>query len=223
MKILPTNHIRDPKGQFIQHGGQLVCDEPIGSTEHHITASLWIRIRYLQPPTRQTLVLPAPGMTGSPTGAGITGQASQLAARAAAWEHLPAAPKPGQPTVVDPFPTALQDRRTIPIQAEPAQICLDRFDGAGSIARGIEIVDAQQPAATPLTSLQPREQGRLKIPLMQHARRRGRITAAIATRAAQQKPLVELSLQMVWNRHQKGGPLGAAITLNTTIGGTDQP
>ena len=50
---------------------------------------------------------------------------------------------------------ALEDRRPIPVQAQPAQIGLDRLHGASTVARGVEIIDAQQPDALALPGLQP--------------------------------------------------------------------
>jgi hypothetical protein len=45
-EIVATNHIGDPKTQFIDHRGELVCDKAVGTTYNHISTAIGIVLRH---------------------------------------------------------------------------------------------------------------------------------------------------------------------------------
>ena len=91
------------------------------------------------------------------------------------------------------------------------QIVLNRLDGTGPVAGGIEIIDAQQPHPTGTAGLQPGQQGRLQIAEVQLTRGGWGITAADHPRCPQALALIQVLLQMDGNRHQKRRPPGPPI------------
>ena len=57
----------------------------------------------------------------------------------------------------------------IPAQAQPTQIRQDCGLGPGAVARGVEIINAQQPLPAPKPGVQPAEQGCAQIAAVQGA------------------------------------------------------
>ena len=154
-QISTTHHVGDAETEFVDHGGELVCDEAIGSPQHHIATAVGIVIGNPQAPTGKPLLLPAPAVPSRPAEAGVDRLIGKCPPGAATGEQTSGAAQPRQPGVVKATPFALEQHRAIPLQAQPAQITLDRLDGTGAAARRIEVINAQQPGATGLTCRQP--------------------------------------------------------------------
>ena len=109
------------------------------------------------------------------------------------------APQSRQGRGVEPAPLALAQHRTVPIEAKPGQIGQDRSLSTGPIAGRVEVVEAQQPSATPQPGVQPTQQGRAQVAAVQSAGGGWGETAAIPPLALGQAGLNQ-GLQGGWQR-----------------------
>ena len=69
-QISTTHHISDTETEFVDHGGELVRDEPVGPAQHHITTTVGVVICDPQAPTGEPLLLLATNATGAAAGGG---------------------------------------------------------------------------------------------------------------------------------------------------------
>jgi hypothetical protein len=165
---------------FINHRGELISDEAIRAPQNHIAAVVGIGIRHPKPPAGKALLLPAPAMIPVPAGAWIDGVARQNTSRAATGEQGTGTPQPGEHGVIKASAIALEDHRAIPVQAQPLQIPLNRFNRSGLTAGAVEIIDAQQPNTPVEPGLQPREQRCAQVAQMENPCGRWRKSTAVS-------------------------------------------
>jgi len=98
-----------------------------------------------------------------------SGDVRQHPPAAAAGVQGAAAAEAGEDRGIETTTGALPQGVSIPIQPEPAQVSQDGLLGAAAVARGVEIIDAEQPFPTPQTGLQPAQQGGTEVAAMQGA------------------------------------------------------
>ena len=164
-EILTAQHIADAQGQLVHRGGQVISDHPIGPPQHRV-AHLGRAIeatgpgkplppldpprRQPQSPARQTALLRAPRTGALAAEAGIHVQGavgsrdvSEHPPTAAAGVEGTAAAQGREHGGVEPPATALTQWRAIPEQPQPSQVSQQGIFRPGSVARGVEVIDAQ--------------------------------------------------------------------------------
>ena len=116
---------------------------------------------------------------------------------------------------------ALTHHRTVPAEAEPAEVVEDRGLGTGPVAGGVEIVNAEQPLPTPEPGVKPAEQGGAEIAAVQRAGGGGG-EAGPVTLASTHHSLGELCLEMEGKPQRRCRSPGGRWH-GETAPGADQP
>ena len=143
---------------IVHHHREMVGDDPV-RTKHHEIADLILQTLRREPLNR--IVEPeARGLDPqsdrarrasrgkAPAAGARIDPVHQIAARAAAFEGPASIRETVERFGVGIGAPALVHDLAIPVHRQSLEIAQDRIDGAGGVARGVQVLDAHQPAST---------------------------------------------------------------------------